>query len=84
MVDEALEEMGLRLMKEYIWRRQAAIAEHITNIPIYELCTGAEWMPGSSRFLLWQDQDLAREEEGNGARKGAEREVRWNRGIFIA
>ena len=50
---EALEATGLWTIKEYIRRRQATIAEYITNRPIYELCMGAERMPGSNRFIQW-------------------------------
>ena len=55
---EVLEASGLWLIKEYIWRRQATIVEYITNRPIYELCTGAERMPGFIRLVWWWDQDL--------------------------
>ena len=72
---ENLEAVGLGPMKEYFWRRQACIAEYISNIPIYELCTGAERILELSRLLWWWDQDLNWEKEGNGASEGAEREV---------
>ena len=32
------------------------IAEYVAGIPIYELCTGADPMDGSSRLLRWWDQ----------------------------
>ena len=72
---EALESVGIWPMKEYIRRQQSTIANYITNHPIYELCTGAERMPVSSRFMRWWDQYLKQEEEGNGASKGVDREV---------
>ena len=49
--------------------------EYIVNRPIYELCTGAGRIPGSSRFVWWLYQDLKQEEEGGGASERAEREV---------
>ena len=72
-MEESLKGAGMWPMKEYIRRRQATIAEYIANRPIYELCTGSERMPGSSRFLRWWDQDINR--EGEGANEGGEREV---------
>ena len=52
-VAEALEVADLWPLNEYIQRRQANIAEYITNHPIYELCMGVDQMPGSSMFLWW-------------------------------
>ena len=63
-------------MKEYIWRRLDTIEEYLYNHPICRICTGEDRMPGSRRFLLWWDQYLTREKVVDGARKGAEREVR--------
>ena len=37
--------------------QQAKIEEYVAGRPIYELCTVAEWMEGSSRFLRWLHQD---------------------------
>ena len=62
-------------MKEYIWILQDTIAEYITNRPIYELCTGADQIPGPVRFMRLWDQDLNWEEEIDGDREGVEREV---------
>ena len=75
LVAEVLEAAGMWPMKECIRRRKDTIAEYIENLLIYELCTGAERMPVSSRFMRWWDQYLKQEEEGNGASKGVDREV---------
>ena len=50
---DALEIAWLWPIKEYIQRRQATIAEHIACQPIYELFTGVEKFPGSSKFMRW-------------------------------
>ena len=71
LVAEALEEVGLWPMKEYIRRRQATIAKYITNIPIYELCTGENQMMLSSRFMRWWDQDITWEKGGDDTSKVA-------------
>ena len=70
-----MDAMGLWPIKEYIWRRQATIAEHIVNCPIYELCTATEKMLGSSIFMRWWYQEINPEEEGDGASKGVDIEV---------
>ena len=57
-VAEALEVADLWPLKEYIQRRQANIAEYITNHPIYELCMGAERITGFIRFIRCWDQDI--------------------------
>ena len=62
-------------MKDYIWSRQANIAEYIANRPIFELCMGAEQIPGSSRFKKWWDKDINWEEKGDIASEGSEREL---------
>ena len=51
--EKALETTELCHFKENIWRRQDNIAEYITNLPIYELCKGAERIVGSIRFIQW-------------------------------
>ena len=75
LLAEALEAAWICPMKEYIWRRQDIIAQYIANRPIYDLCTGAEQMPKLSICVWWWDQDLNPEEEGDGTREGAERDV---------
>ena len=50
---EALEAAGVFPMKEYIWRRQADTVGYIVNFSIYELCTMAERIPGSSISIQW-------------------------------
>ena len=47
---EELEVTGMWYIKKYIWRWQATIADYITNHPIFELCMGADHIPGSSRL----------------------------------
>ena len=49
--------------------------EYIANHPIYELCLGAEQIPGPIRFMKGWDQDITREKEDNDTSKGVEREV---------
>ena len=55
-MDAALEATGVWLIREYIRRRKATIAEYIAGRPIYKICTVADLMEGSSRFLRWWDQ----------------------------
>ena len=76
MSAEDLEAEVLWPMKEYIRRWQDTIVYYILNHPIYELCTGAENIPGSRRFLRWWDQDLTREEESDDVSEGEERGIR--------
>ena len=56
-----MEVSGMYPIKEYVQRRQATIAAHIANRPIYELYTGVENIPGSSRFMRWWYQYMVRE-----------------------
>ena len=74
-VEEALELAGMWPMQEYVRRRQATIEDCIATRLIYELCTGAEHMQGSSRILRWWEQDYSQEGAGNGASGGVEGEV---------
>ena len=67
--------MGIWSMKDHIQIRKATITEYIANCPVYELCTGAEQIPGLIRFMYWWVQDINQEVEGNGAREVGEREV---------
>ena len=53
LVAYALEASGMWPMKEYIKRRQATIVDYIANLPIYELCTGAEPILGPTRLMQW-------------------------------
>ena len=55
---EALEAAGICPIKEYIWRRQAATVGYIVNFSIYELCTMAERITGSSISIQWWYQEL--------------------------
>ena len=52
---------GLWPIREYVWRRQAKIAEYGATRPIFELCTGVQRMPGFSQILRWWDKDNIRE-----------------------
>ena len=56
LVDVALEATGLWMMREYVRRRQAKIAEYIAGRPMYKQCTGVDRIKVSSRFLIWWDQ----------------------------
>ena len=56
MVNEELEVTGLWMMREYMQRRQATIADYITGRPIYELFRKAERMEGLRRFLRSWDK----------------------------
>ena len=70
LVEAALEAAWIWTMRDYVRRWKASTEEYVTDQPIYELCTGAERMEESSRFIRWQDQD-------NGTTQ-AEREVGLN------
>ena len=45
------------------------IAEYVAGIPIHKLFTGSERMEGSSRFLMWRDQEHAPTTGGEGIRE---------------
>ena len=60
-------------MKDYICRQKATTVEYISKCPIYELCIGAEQIPGLIRFIRWWYQDHTQEEEVDGTSKGVER-----------
>ena len=62
-VTDVMEAERIWTIKEYIQRRQATIAAEVDLMPIYEMCTGAEHIPGSIRMMRWWDQDMGREEE---------------------
>ena len=61
LVDNMLETTGPWPIKECIQRRQVTITAQLACKPIYELCTGAERILGSSRFMRWWDQDVGQE-----------------------
>ena len=50
-VAEALDTTGLWTIKEYIQQRQDNVVSQVTFHTIYDICTGAERIPGTSRFL---------------------------------
>ena len=58
-----MEAAGIWPIKEYIQRQQATISVKVAYPPIYELCTGAEQIPGSSWMISWRDQGMGCEEE---------------------
>ena len=60
---EALEKSGMFPIKEYIKRRQVTVAAQVACWPIYELCMGADIIPGASRFVWRWYQDVGREVE---------------------
>ena len=53
LVADAIKAAGIWLIKEYIQRRKATIMAQVVYRPIYEMCTGAERMPGSSQMMRW-------------------------------
>ena len=56
-VEMTLEVTGILPIWEYLWRRQAKIAEYVTGRPIYEMCTYPRMMEVSIRFLRWWEQE---------------------------
>ena len=61
-VEKALEVTGMCTIKEYIQRRQATIEVHITNCPIYEVCTGRKYV------VIHQIHEVVRSISGAGGR----------------
>ena len=59
----ALEAAGLHPIMEYIRRRQANTSKKVSFRPIYELCVEVERRPGTSRRIIWWDQDIVNEPE---------------------
>ena len=62
-VVEELETAGPHTIWVYIRRRQVNIAERVDFRPIYELCTEAERMTGTSGMVQWWDQYALNEPE---------------------
>ena len=62
-VTDALESVGIWWIKKYIQIKKATIMAQMACQTIYEICTGEEWMSGSSRMVRSWDQDGVREEE---------------------
>ena len=60
---ESLETVGLHPIMEYIRRQQATIAEKVACRPIYEPYVEAERRMGTSRMMIWWDQDVVNEPE---------------------
>ena len=50
-VTEELETSGICTIKEYIKLRQGTVAAQVACWIRYELCTGEEQMPGTSKFM---------------------------------
>ena len=67
-VEEALEAEVLCPMHEYISQIQSTIEESITTRTIYEMCTGAQRLQGTSRMVWWWVQEHNWEEGDNGVR----------------
>ena len=59
----AMDATGIWTIKEYIQRCNFTIAAQVTFGSIYELCNGAERIPGPSRLMRWWYQYVGREEE---------------------
>ena len=51
LVVEAMEAAGIHPIGAYIRRRHATISERVACRHIYELCTEAERIPGTSRMV---------------------------------
>ena len=62
-VVEVIEAAVLDPIWEYIRGQQATIAERVACLPIYELCTEAERIPGTNQMVRWWDQDSVNEPE---------------------
>ena len=62
-VIEALETGVVWPIKEYIQPRRSTIAVQVVFRPIYYMCTGSEWMSGTSKFIRCWGQDMGLEEE---------------------
>ena len=60
---QAMEAVGIHPRGDYIKRRQETIAERVAYLPIYELCTEADHIPGKSRMLWWWYQYAVKEPE---------------------
>ena len=67
-MEEALEAVGLWPMQEYVNRLQATIEEYINTRPIYEMCTGVEWIQGTSGIMWWWYEDHSQAKVTNGVR----------------
>ena len=53
LVVEAMEDAGLQPIGMYIKRRHTTIAERVACLPVYEIYTEAERIPGTSRIVRW-------------------------------
>ena len=50
-------------IKEYVQRSKSKMVEQVDFCTIYKMCTGAERIPGYSRFMRCWDQDVGQEVE---------------------
>ena len=57
-MDDALDTAGLWPIKEYIQWRQATIVVQVACWIIYEMCMGADTIPGNIRCMRWWYQDV--------------------------
>ena len=62
-MNEALNTAGIWKIKDYIQHRQDTVGAKVACRPIYELCPGAERVPGTSKFVHWWEQDVGQEVE---------------------
>ena len=63
LVVAEMEAAGLHPIRDYIRRRQSTIAENVACLPIDEIYSKEEEMPGTSRIVRWWDQDVVNEPE---------------------
>ena len=61
LVSEVLETAWLWSIMEYVQQRQVTVAAQVACRTIYEICTEAERMLGTSRCVQWLGQDVGRE-----------------------
>ena len=62
-VSKSLDTYGIFTIKCYIQIRQDTVAVHVGFRIIYELCTGAERIPGKRNCMLWWKQEVGKEVE---------------------
>ena len=60
---EALDNDGVWTIRKYIHCSQNTVSAQVVLCTIYNMCTGAERILGTSRFLRWLYQDVGREVE---------------------
>ena len=60
-VEEATEAARLHPIGMYIKLQQTTIADRLSCLPVYTLCSKAERMPGMSRLVQWWNRDAVNE-----------------------